>query len=102
MGTDMNALGDLPWYMNGETLYSVARWLFYAGWCAGWGVAAAFVGGRKGHAFAGFLTGVVLGPLGLLSLYCLKSRYLCAYCRQPIPREATVCRHCGRDQPADK
>ncbi len=76
--------------------------LFLAG--AFWIVCAAIasqVGARKGMAGAGFVQGLMLGPLGIVAaLVSRGDRKECPYCRELVHSQATVCSHCckGIDQ----
>jgi hypothetical protein len=78
------------------------------------GVASAMVANSKGRSGAGFfILGVLLGPIGLLGAAVagkdtsretragLQSGALrpCPHCAEPIRREASACRFCGRDVP---
>lgn len=56
------------------------------------------IGIPKGQAVAGFLLGLLLGPLGL-GLLILSSGTLthCPFCCQKIKQDALICRHCGQD-----
>jgi len=45
----------------------------------------------------GAIVGVLLGPLALL-MYAASGGNKCKYCLSAIPKGATVCAKCGRDQ----
>lgn len=69
---------------------AVALWLLF-------GIAGAIVGSRKDQVIAGFLAGVLLGPLGLLIVILVPgSGFDCPYCRERVKRGASVCPHCRR------
>jgi len=64
------------------------------------GIVAAIIGSGKGEGCAGFILGVVLGPIGiLLALASSGNRRACPYCKEMIHREALVCPRCQRDLP---
>ena len=56
--------------------------------------------GRPG--IVGFLAGFLLGPLGIiLALVTPSNLPKCPYCAEHVRPEAIVCKHCGRDFPAE-
>jgi len=75
-----------------EVLGYLGLMLFLA--CAGFG---ALVGGQKDAALAGFLLGLVLGPLGVLIACFLDFRPQCPVCGGRIDRGYQKCWHCGAD-----
>jgi hypothetical protein len=72
-----------------------------------WGIIGVIVGAiiedRKGRAGEGAILGLVLGPGGWLVVGLgpdymqAKESKKCPFCAGLVKREATVCRHCGRD-----
>jgi hypothetical protein len=60
-------------------------------------IATAFVADRRGGLpLVWFVLGVIFGPLAFaVSLTAGKK---CKYCQSWIPKEATVCRECFKDQ----
>lgn len=54
---------------------------------------------------AGFVLGVLLGPIGLLIAFFIKptgaklmeGKRTCPFCKEPIHAEASVCPHCQRE-----
>jgi hypothetical protein len=61
-------------------------------------VTAGILGAPKGIGGAGFLAGLLFGPLGLLLvLFSRGHRRPCQHCRELIHRKATICPHCGRE-----
>lgn len=54
------------------------------------------IGQRKGRATAGFLFGLLIGPLGW-ALIALGPSFApkCAMCKGPVPADACRCMHCG-------
>jgi hypothetical protein len=65
------------------------------------GIVAAIIGNQKGEGCAGFILGVVLGPIGiLLALGSKGNRKQCPFCKEMIHREALVCPRCQREMPA--
>jgi len=71
------------------------------------GIVGATIAGRRGRLrFSWFILSTVF-PFAILILLFLpptrpvKGRYkTCAFCAEIIRHQATVCKHCGRDQPA--
>ena len=56
------------------------------------------VGRTRGREFAGFMLGLLLGPLGICIAIALQdNRRKCIFCRFSIPNEAIACGNCGRD-----
>ena len=70
------------------------------------GLIGVVVGQRKGRAFAGFVFGALLGPIGWLivalgpdikaSQEAARLRK-CPFCAELVQPEAKVCKHCGRN-----
>ncbi|HKV41663.1 MAG TPA: hypothetical protein VJX67_20840 [Blastocatellia bacterium] len=59
------------------------------------GIVTAVIYSRKGDAFAGFLIGVLFGPLGILyAIFSKGERTNCPYCRELVRKDAVVCPHC--------
>ena len=61
------------------------------------GIAAAQ---RRGFSTAaGFVGGLLLGPLAFLMFFVsqVSHRRTCPYCAEPIQDRAVVCKHCHRD-----
>ena len=54
----------------------------------------AVIAGRKGAAGAGFLWGLLLGPLGVLIAIFLDDRPECPMCRNPVNNGARICGSC--------
>lgn len=81
------------------------------------GFIGAIIGSAKGHGGAGFLLGLVLGPIGWLIVAVMDRTpeaeaqhqqataaamgagvtRRCPHCAETIQAEAVVCKHCGRD-----
>jgi len=61
-------------------------------------IIAALIGDRKGEGVAGFLLGLLLGPLGIIAAALSRgNRMNCPYCKELINKKATVCPHCQRE-----
>ena len=72
-------------------MWLAAFWLF---WC----VVSTIVGQQRGRATLGFLMGFLLGPIGLLVVaMATDARRKCQACKGPVPNDASVCMHCGRE-----
>lgn len=71
----------------------VLLWL----WWITCGLAGIAIGkGFRNQPFAGFVLGVLLGPLGWLIILGLHDwRCLCPHCGDSAIPGASVCRHCG-------
>lgn len=77
-------------------------------WIA-FGIIGSMIADKKGNSgVAGFLLGILLGPIGLLIAFFTsdnphgKERKLgntrkCPYCAEYVKPEAKVCKHCGRN-----
>ena len=88
--------------MNDLEYYSIALVLYVIVF----GLIGVVVGQRKGRAFAGFVFGALLGPIGWLivavgpdvkaSLEAARMRK-CPYCAELVQPEAKVCKHCGKN-----
>ena len=62
------------------------------------GVVAAMIGSKKGEGCAGFIFGVLLGPIGILiAVLSSGNRKSCPSCKEMINKQAKVCPHCQRD-----
>ena len=63
-------------------------------------ILAGLVGARKDATGLGLITGVFLGPLGVLIILASRGNLKdCAFCKEWIKFRAVVCPHCGRDLP---
>ena len=81
-------------------------------WWVIFGIAAGIVTAAKSQNalgfIAGFLLGVLLGPIGLLISFfikpskgkLMKGKRECPYCKEAINAQATVCPHCQRESVA--
>jgi len=59
-------------------------------------IATAFVADRRGGMpVVWFLFGLIFGPIAFAVSLTAGKR--CKYCRSWIPKEATVCRECGKE-----
>jgi hypothetical protein len=61
------------------------------------------LGMSRGEPVTGLLFGLLFGPLGLLVMLLDRSdleKKTCLLCFEKINKEATVCKHCGRESPA--
>jgi hypothetical protein len=64
-------------------------------------VASTMIGARKGAPVAGFFLGVFFGPFGILFAVLIRGDYVrCAFCKELIRFDATVCPHCRKDVPS--
>jgi len=62
------------------------------------GIVAAIIGSQKGEGIAGFIFGLILGPIGILvALSSSGNRRPCPYCKEMIHRQALACPRCQRD-----
>ncbi len=65
----------------------------------GLGIASGIIGSRKGIGCLGFFLGCVLGPIGLIIILVMKgNRKQCAYCKEYIHKDATICPKCQKPQ----
>jgi len=66
------------------------------------GLIGGAIGSRKGRTGAGFLFGILLGPIGwiviLLGPDLGPQPIKCQECKGPLEPGATRCRHCGQAQ----
>jgi len=69
--------------------------------CVFWFICAivgGMIGERKGETLAGFLFGLLFGPLGILiEVFSKGNRMACPYCKELVHPDATVCPHCQKD-----
>ena len=65
-------------------------------------LACVVIGHRKGNPIGAFFLGLVLGPLGLVIVLLSgnKNLKICHACGMKIPKVATVCPFCRKDNPA--
>ena len=71
------------------------------------GVIGAALRSSKNEAGAGFLAGLLLGPLGILIAVLMpasekaraRTEKQCPDCAEWVKQEATVCKHCGYTAP---
>jgi hypothetical protein len=76
-----------------------------AGWSIFWLIINAIVGamiGQRNNDVAGsIIISILLGPIGWLIALLSKGKLRkCPFCAESIKPEAKVCRHCGRELPA--
>jgi hypothetical protein len=78
-------------------------------------IVSGMVGSGKGRTGAGWTLGILLGPIGLIIIFVMpgnvekaESKAIesgdmrkCPFCAELVKREAIVCKHCGRDLPAN-
>ena len=77
-----------------KLLIAACTWLIFG--AIGLAIGRSF----KGRPLAGFIYGVLLGPLGLVVAAIMgDARRKCPECRSAIPAGATRCRHCRADVP---
>lgn len=58
------------------------------------GICGALIGGARESATAGFFTGLILGPLGVLAAFRFDGRSKCPKCLERYTYGASVCPHC--------
>lgn len=63
------------------------------------GVIAGIIGSQKGEGCSGFLVGLILGPIGIITglLSPGANRVKCPYCRKLIDKKAIKCPYCQSD-----
>jgi hypothetical protein len=70
------------------------------------GLIGVAIGQRKGRGFAGFIFGILLGPIGWVVVLLgpdLKSEQestrlrKCPYCAELVQPDAKLCKHCGKN-----
>jgi len=77
---------------EGDNVEWLFIWLFFA-------LLVGLLASSKGRSFLGWLLlAIIISPLlaGLLVLVIGHARR-CPFCRGGVPRDALVCRHCGRN-----
>jgi len=61
-------------------------------------IAGAVIGGKKNAPIAGFLCGLIAGPIGVLVALCSKGNMKrCLECRELVDDRATRCPHCRQE-----
>lgn len=60
------------------------------------GFVGAIIGSAKQSGFAGFLLGLILGPLGLLAAFMVDGRAKCPTCAGRLHSGSRLCHHCGQ------
>ena len=69
--------------------------VFLALYAALFGGVGAMIGSWRGNAIIGFLSGVLLGPIGWLAMALSDYRPRCPQCRGRCDAKAVRCMHCG-------
>ena len=59
-------------------------------------ILGAIIGGRKDASGAGFLLGLIFGPLGVIAAFAMDSRSSCPHCGGRLNGRPQVCQHCQR------
>lgn len=61
------------------------------------GIISYYIGAQKGEGGCAFVTGLLLGPIGILiALIGKGNRKHYEHCRELMHKDATVCPHCQR------
>ena len=59
------------------------------------GIIAGVIGSQKGEGCSGFIVGLLLGPIGIITGILSKgNRVKCPYCQKLIDRKAVKCPYC--------
>ncbi|MDE0021396.1 MAG: hypothetical protein OXT69_08460 [Candidatus Poribacteria bacterium] len=62
------------------------------------GVIGANIAEDRGNSrFAGFLWGLILGPIGILYVWTAPHRYICPECQEGVKPAAQRCPHCQQE-----
>ena len=59
-------------------------------------ILGAIIGSRKDASGAGFLMGLIFGPLGVIAAFAIDNRSSCPHCGGRLNGRPQVCQHCQR------
>jgi len=62
------------------------------------GIISGIIGVQKGEGVAGFLSGLVYGPYGIIiTVFTKITKRRCPRCKKLIHKKAVVCPYCGQE-----